>query len=136
MRYQKEGFDRKNTKAIASGKYKPPKNAPKIWFESVETCMQILSTKNIELLKLIEREKPASIEELSRISGRNKSNLSRTLKTFQRYQIVDLIEEDRRKKPVALATQFDIQVERNLPAFMFDKDFMPQQNEATYSYID
>jgi len=93
--------------------------------------MQVLSTKNIELLKLIEKEKPASIEELSRISGRNKSNLSRTLKTFQRHQIVDLIEEDRRKKPVALATQFDIQVGRNMPAFMFDKDFISQQNEAT-----
>jgi len=121
----------KYTKAIASGKYKPPKNAPKIWFESVETCMQVLSTKNIELLKLIEKEKPASIEELSRISGRNKGNLSRTLKTFQRHQLVDLIEEDRRKKPVALATQFDIQVGRNMPAFMFDKDFISQQNEAT-----
>lgn len=121
----------KYTKAIASGKYKPPKNTPKIWFESVETCMQILSTKNIELLKLIEKEKPASIVELSRISGRNKGNLSRTLKTFQRHQIVDFIKEDRRKKPVALATQFDIQVGRNMPSFMFDEDSTSQQSETT-----
>jgi len=121
----------KYTKAIACGKYKPQKNAPKIWFESVETCMQILSTKNIELLKLIEKEKPASIVELSRISGRNKGNLSRTLKTFQRHQIVDFIKEDRRKKPVALATQFDIQVGRNMPSFMFDEDFMSQQSKTT-----
>lgn len=120
----------KYTKAIARGKYKPQKNAPKIWFESVETCMQVLSTKNIELLKLIDKEKPASIEELSRISGRNKGNLSRTLKTFQRYQIVDLIEEDRRKKPVALATQFDIQVGRNMPAFVFDEEFTSQQSKV------
>ena len=121
----------KYTKAIACGKYKPQKNAPKIWFESVETCMQILSTKNIELLKLIEKEKPASIVELSRISGRNKGNLSRTLKTFQRHQIVDFIKEDRRKKPIALATQFDIQVGRNMPSFMFDEDVMSQQSETT-----
>ncbi len=121
----------KYTKAIACGKYKPQKNAPKIWFESVETCMQILSTKNIELLKLIEKEKPASIVELSRISGRNKGNLSRTLKTFQRHQIVDFIKEDRRKKPIALATQFDIQVGRNMPSFMFDEDFMSQQSKTT-----
>ncbi len=121
----------KYTKAIACGKYKPQKNAPKIWFESVETCMQILSTKNIELLKLIEKEKPASIVELSRISGRNKGNLSRTLKTFQRHQIVDFIKEDRRKKPVALATQFDIQVGRNMPSFMFDEDSTSQQSETT-----
>jgi predicted transcriptional regulator len=120
----------KYTKAIACEKYKPQKNAPMIWFESVETCMQVLSTKNIELLKLIEKEKPASIDELSRISGRNKSNLSRTLKNFQRHQIVDLIEEGRRKKPVALATQFDIQVGRNMPAFMFDEDFISQQSKA------
>ncbi len=121
----------KYTKAIACGKYKPQKNAPKIWFESVETCMQILSTKNIELLKLIEKEKPASIVELSRISGRNKGNLSRTLKTFQRHQIVDFIKEDRRKKPIALATQFDIQVGRNMPSFMFDEDSTSQQSETT-----
>ena len=121
----------KYTTAIACGKYKPQKNAPKIWFESVETCMQILSTKNIELLKLIEKEKPASIVELSRISGRNKGNLSRTLKTFQRHQIVDFIKEDRRKKPIALATQFDIQVGRNMPSFMFDEDFMSQQSKTT-----
>ena len=109
------------TMAIACGDYKPKKNEPKIWFESVEACMQILSTKNIELLKLIEKQKPQSIEQLSKISGRKKSNLSRTLKTFQRHRLVDLIEEDRRKKPVALATQFDIQIGRKLPSFLCDE---------------
>lgn len=107
--------------AIACGDYKPKKNEPKIWFESVEACMQILSTKNIELLKLIEKQKPQSIEHLSKISGRQKSNLSRTLKTFQRHNLVDLIQENRRKKPVALATQFDIQVGRKLPSFICDE---------------
>lgn len=109
------------TMAIACGDYKPKKNEPKIWFESVEACMQILSTKNIELLKLIEKQKPQSIEHLSKISGRQKSNLSRTLKTFQRHNLVDLIQENRRKKPVALATQFDIQVGRKLPSFICDE---------------
>lgn len=109
------------TMAIACGDYKPGKREPKIWFESIETCMQVLSTKNIELLKLIEKQKPESIEELAKLSGRAKSNLSRTLKTFQRHRIVDLIEEKRRKKPVALATQFDIQVGRKLPAFLADE---------------
>ena len=119
------------TKAIACGKYKPKKNSPKIWFESVETCMQILSTKNIELLKLIEKERPASISELSMISGRNKGNLSRTLKTFQKHRIVDFVEENRRKKPVALATKFDIQIGRNMPTFMMDDNYMSQRSRAT-----
>lgn len=108
------------TMAIACGDHKPGKNEPKIWFESIEACMQILSTKNIELLKIIESQKPESIEHLAKISGRRKSNLSRTLKTFQRHRLVDLIEEDRRKKPVALATQFDIQLGRKLPSFLYD----------------
>lgn len=108
------------TMAIACGDHKPGKNEPKIWFESIEACMQILSTKNIELLKIIESQKPESIEHLAKISGRRKSNLSRTLKTFQRHRLVDLIEEDRRKKPVALATQFDIQLGRKLPSFLYN----------------
>lgn len=108
----------KYTMAIACGKYKPKKNAPKIWFESIETCMQVLSTKNISLLELIKKEKPASIEELARLSGRNKSNLSRTLRTFHKYQIIDFIEQDRRKRPIALATKFDIQLGRTIPNFM------------------
>lgn len=109
------------TMAIACGEHKPGKNEPKIWFESIETCMQILSTRNIELLKLIYKQKPESIEELAQLSGRAKSNLSRTLKTFQRHKIVDLIKEERRKKPVALATDFDIQIGNRLPAFLIDK---------------
>ena len=119
------------TMAISRGKYKPGKNSPKIWFESIETCLQVLSTRNIDLLKMIENKKPASIEELSKISGRNKGNLSRTLNTFHRHRIIDFIQEDRRKKPIALATQFDIQIGRNVPELFFDKDVIPPSNEAT-----
>lgn len=119
----------KYTVAIACGKYKPRKNEPKIWFESIETCMQVLCTRNIDLLKMIEKEKPASIEELSKISGRNKGNLSRTLKTFYRYRIIDFIQKDRRKKPVALSTQFDVQIGRNIPDFNLSKDLTPRMGE-------
>ena len=118
------------TMAIACGDYKPGKNEPKIWFESIETCMQILSTKNLELLKLIAQQKPASIEDLARLSGRAKSNLSRTLKTFERHRIIDLVEENRRKKPVALATRFDIQIGERLPAFLYD-EFSSQDESLT-----
>lgn len=109
------------TMAIACGDHKPKKNEPRIWFESIEACMQILSTRNIELLKLIDQQKPESIEELARLSGRAKSNLSRTLNTFQRHKLIDFIEEKRRKKPVALATKFDIQIGERLPDFLYDE---------------
>lgn len=118
------------TMAIACGKHTPGKNEPKIWFESIEACMQILSTKNIELLKLIDKQKPASIKELADLSGRAKSNLSRTLKTFQRHKLIDFVEEQHRKKPVALATEFDIQIGDRLPDFLYD-DFLKQDEGLT-----
>lgn len=108
--------------AIACGKHKPKNSEPKIWFESIETMSQILSTKNVELLKLIKKEKPQSIKELSNLSGRRTSNLSRTLKTFSKYGVVDLIEKNRMKMPVVTATSFDIEYGKEYPHFLFDSD--------------
>lgn len=121
------------TMAIACGKYKPKKNDPKIWFESIETVSQVLSTKNIELLKLIDEQKPSSIQELAKVSGRKPSNLSRTLKTFQNYGIVYFINEDRRKKPVVLATQFQVELGKKYPDFLFDSECMAPINKTTCS---
>jgi len=105
------------TMAIACGKHKPKQNEPKIWFGSIETMSQVLSTRNLELLKLIEEKKPQSMKELADLSGRKISNLSRTLKTFSRYGIVDLIERNRNKIPVAKATSFEIEYGKKYPAF-------------------
>ena len=46
---------RKRTTAIASGNYKPARGEPKIWFESIQSISQILSSDNQELLKLINK---------------------------------------------------------------------------------
>jgi predicted transcriptional regulator len=113
---------KKYTMAIACGKYKPKKNEPKIWFESIETISQVLSTRNVELLKQIEDQKPQSIKELSEISGRKVSNLSRTLKTFNKYGIVDLVKNKRKKVPIAKATSFDIKHGRQYPPFLFEDE--------------
>ena len=80
----------KRTIAIAKGEYKPRKNEPKIWFESTKSMSQILSTENQKLLRTILENKPDSITELERITNRKKSNLSRTLKTLEKYGIVEL----------------------------------------------
>ena len=97
------------TMAIASGRHVPKKGEPKVWFESVETMSQILSTKNVQLLQLMDMRKPRSIKELAQMSGRASSNLSRTLKTFQRYGIVDLVKKDRTIVPIPRAISFDIE---------------------------
>ena len=106
MSYEKY---KKYTMAIAMGKYAPKRSEPKIWFNSIETMSQVLSTRNVELLKLIEREKPQSISELAEKSGRKQGNLSRTLKQFRKYGLVDLKKEKRNKVPIVLASTFDIE---------------------------
>lgn len=76
--------------AIASGKYKPAKSEPKIWFSSIESLAQVLSTKNQKLLEIIATQKPSSISDLARLSGREQSNLSRTLKTLEAFGLVKM----------------------------------------------
>ena len=85
------------TMAIARGEHKPAKGGPMVWFTSIESFAiesfaKVLSARNRELLALIAREKPESITELAELTGRNKSNLSRTLKTMSRYGLVELNE--------------------------------------------
>jgi predicted transcriptional regulator len=50
----------------------------------------VLSERNRELLRVIAETKPTSLQELAERTGRAKSNLSRTLKTMERYGLVQL----------------------------------------------
>jgi predicted transcriptional regulator len=97
------------TIAIARGQYKPKRGEPKIWFESVQSMAQVLSSENQELLRIIKEKKPQSLKQLEAVSGRKRSNLSRTLKTMSHYGIVDLIKQDRTVKPVVKATDFKVE---------------------------
>jgi predicted transcriptional regulator len=78
------------TLAIARGQHKPDTDEPKVWFTSMESLAQILSSKNTLLLEMIRRSRPTSLKELAKLSGREVSNLSRTLRTMERYRLVKL----------------------------------------------
>ncbi len=58
------------TLAVARGRQRIAPDEPKVWFTSTES--------------------PGSLDELARITGRAKSNLSRTLKTMAGYGLVRL----------------------------------------------
>lgn len=75
---------------IARGERPRRRDEPKIWFTSMESFAKLLSDRNRELLSLIVSAQPESLSELAELSGRAKSNLSRTLKTMARYGVVDL----------------------------------------------
>ena len=78
------------TLAVASGQRRIAAGEPKVWFTSTESFARVLSKGNRELLRIIAEEAPGSLDELARISGRAKSNLSRTLKTMAGYGLVRL----------------------------------------------
>ena len=99
----------KRTLAIAKGEYKPRKDEPKIWFESIKSMSQILSTENQELLRTIIQHNPRSISELELITNRKKSNLSRTLKTLEKYGIVELQKTKGKIQPKVKATDFRVE---------------------------
>ena len=78
------------TMAIARGERKPGRGEPKVWFTSLESFARVLSEHNRALLELIAEEEPESLAELAKLSGRAKSNLSRTLRTLEPYGLVHL----------------------------------------------
>ena len=78
------------TLAIARGELKPKSTDPKVWFPSAESLVRVLSNKNRLLLATIRDARPQSLSDLAELTGRKKSNLSRTLKTMERYGIVTL----------------------------------------------
>jgi len=94
---------------IAAGRYKPKRGEPKVWFSSIKSCCEVLSDNNVRLLKMIAEHHPETMKELAELSGRKTSNLSRTLKTMERYGIVELRKKAKTVQPIAKATEFNIQ---------------------------
>jgi predicted transcriptional regulator len=76
------------TLAIARGEHRPSKNEPKVWFQSMESFAKVLSDRNRALLATIAETRPRSVSELAEQTGRAASNLSRTLRTMERYGLI------------------------------------------------
>ncbi|MGH6944599.1 MAG: helix-turn-helix domain-containing protein [Geminicoccaceae bacterium] len=78
------------TMRIAHGEHRVAPDEPKVWFPSTESFAKVLSASNRDLLRVIAEKAPGSLDELARLTGRKKSNLSRTLKTMEGYGLVRL----------------------------------------------
>ncbi len=83
------------TLAVARGERRVEADEPKVWFTSTESFAKILSASNPTLLRLIVERMPQSLEELADMTGRAKSNLSRTLRAMEQYGLVRLERGDR-----------------------------------------
>ena len=107
----------KRSIAIARGEYTPKRGEPKVWFESLRSMAEALSSDNQDLLRLIAERNPQSLAELEQMSGRKKSNLSRTLKMLEGYGIVAVKRQDQRMIPSVKATDFKVEFGLNLGQF-------------------
>jgi predicted transcriptional regulator len=83
------------TLAVARGERRIGSGEPKVWFTSTESFSKVLSARNRELLRVIADRAPHSLEKLAEITGRAKSNLSRTLRTMEQYGLVRLDRDER-----------------------------------------
>ncbi len=100
------------TMRIARGEHRVSPREPKVWFTSTESFAKLLSAGNRDLLRVIAEKAPASLDELAHLTGRKKSNLSRTLRTMAGYGLVRLERGERGRIAPKLAHD---RVELELP---------------------
>jgi predicted transcriptional regulator len=99
------------TMRIARGELRVMAGDPEIWFTSTESFARVLSAENRKILQVIGERSPASLDELARMTGRKKSNLSRTLKTMEGYGLVRLVRGERgRVAPKVIADRVELRL--------------------------
>ena len=101
------------TMAVARGEQRIAPDEPKVWFTSTESFAKVLSVGNRELLQTIADKAPGSLDELAQMTGRAKSNLSRTLKAMEGYGLVRL-ERGERGRIVPTVTHDRVKLDLSL----------------------
>jgi predicted transcriptional regulator len=97
------------TRDVVAGRRRRGADDPDIWFSSIESFAKVLSDRNRDLLAIIDGRSFDSLESLAAATGRAKSNLSRTLRTMERYGLVRLESGDgRRLRPVVTFDQVEL----------------------------
>ncbi|GMM83689.1 helix-turn-helix domain-containing protein [Pseudoalteromonas sp. MTN2-4] len=85
----------------------PDPNYPvDIWFDSLKSVASVLSKENQQLLKVIAQQQPQSVTELATLTGRAVSNVSRTLKTLGKYNLVEMLSIKNTLRPKAIHQEF------------------------------
>ncbi|EGR4674186.1 transcriptional regulator [Vibrio parahaemolyticus] len=93
---------------IAEGKMTPEEPYPQFLFESLAMLSQLLSNENVELLNLIDREKPNSLDELAEMSGRSIKDVTDAFEALSSKGFTYLDVRGMESRPIALFTTFEI----------------------------
>ena len=87
--------------AIAAGMRERTPEEPNVWFPSVSAMSRVLSDENMALLKVIREQRPASMDALAKVVGKQAPNVSRSLHVMERYGLVRLVKHGRTVIPEA-----------------------------------
>jgi predicted transcriptional regulator len=87
--------------AIAAGTRQRDPEEPNVWFPSVIAVSRVLSDENIALLKVIREQRPASMDALAKVVGKQAPNVSRSLHMMEQYGLVRLVKHGRTVMPEA-----------------------------------
>jgi len=86
--------------AIARGEHKPLPAEPRVWFTSFEALARVFSRQNMMLIEILRHKNLDSVTELARAVGREKTNVLRSLKRLEEFEIVEFEEgEGGRRAP-------------------------------------
>lgn len=102
---------REEMKAVARGERRPPADATRPSFNSVEAIVRLLTPDNRRLLALIRDRKPRSVAELVTMTGRAQPNLTRTLAKLEAAGFITMKAAGRRKAPSVTVKRIVVEID-------------------------
>ena len=77
-------------KNVQAGKKVPPVRGTEVYFTSLEAVRALLTDKRLELLHLIRKHSPRSINQLATIAGRDFKNVHTDIMLLKKYGLIKL----------------------------------------------
>ncbi len=74
---------------IAKGEVRQAPSDPRVWFTSFEVLARVLSNQNMMLIEILREKEPESVTELAKVVGREKTNVLRSLKVLEGFEIIE-----------------------------------------------
>jgi predicted transcriptional regulator len=98
-------------RAVARGEQSAPADAAKASFDSVDAVVRLLTPENRALLAMIRDNKPQSVAELAKMSGRAQPNLTRTLAKMEAMGFITMKALGRRKAPSVAIKKIVVEID-------------------------
>jgi len=96
-------------KSVATGKNVKPKGH-RVFFTSPEALRQFLTPKRLELIRLIRKQRPGSINELAALARRDFKRVYEDVMSLAEAGLVDLAKDKGRKKAPRVADELRLEI--------------------------